>query len=228
MKVNSVDNKTSFGWRFKTHEKITGIILEDFPKLEKYKNTITKFVTRPDFDERGFKGNNHFYYPPRGFRHRESFFDFFACNNAAARYTIHMYEFDRFVNRDNQKAMEHAGRALHFLQDVTQPQHTERGTILKKWKDLKIHKEFENYTLDNQDKFISKALEGNAERGGWYKDYDYNDKDKLFNFQVAFSTAIPPANKENKLFWDYIAQYGITNAVEATKGFLNIVSSRLK
>lgn len=228
MKVNSVDSKTSFGWRFKTHEKITEIILEDFPKLDKYKSTITKFVTRPDFDERGFKGNNHFYYPAKTLRPRQSFLDFLGQNNAASRYSLHMYEFNRLLGKDDNKAMEHAGRALHFLQDVTQPQHTERGTVLKKWIDLKVHKEFENYTLNNQDKFITNALEGNAERGGWYKDYGYEDRDNLFNFQVAFSTAISPANKQNRLSWDYIAQFGITNAVEATKGFLNIISSCIK
>ena len=62
MKINSVDNNTNFGWRYKTHEKITAMVVDEFPDLKKYKSVLTKMVVMPDFDERGFKGNNHFYY----------------------------------------------------------------------------------------------------------------------------------------------------------------------
>lgn len=60
MKINSVDNNTNFGWRYKTHEKITAMVVDEFPDLKKYKSVLTKMVVMPDFDERGFKGNNHF------------------------------------------------------------------------------------------------------------------------------------------------------------------------
>ena len=228
MRVNSIENKTSFGWRFKTHEKITSLVLEDFPKLAEHKETLMASVIKPDFDERGFKGNNHFYYPREVLRPRESFLDIFGQNNAAARYAVHMYEFNRLINKNNDKAMEHAGRALHFLQDVTQPQHTERGTVFKKWRDLRIHKEFENFVQNNQDRIITQVLEEIPKRGDWYKQYGYGERDELFNLQVSASMEIMPANKKNRLFWEYIAQFGLTNAVDATKAFFNIVSECIK
>ena len=50
MKINSVDNNTNFGWRYKTHEKITAMVVDEFPDLKKYKSVLTKMFVMPDFD----------------------------------------------------------------------------------------------------------------------------------------------------------------------------------
>ncbi len=228
MKINSVDKNTSFGWKFKTHEQITSLIVEDFPKLAKYKKTLITSVIKPDFDERGFKGNNHFYYKPEMFRPRESFLDMLGKNNAGARYALHMYQFKKFLNKNNEKSMEHAGRALHFLQDITQPQHTERGTVFKKWKDLKVHLGFENFVLNNQDRLITQSLKNCMQIGNEYKNYSYAELGKLFIEKVHKSTAVTPPNNKNQHSWDYIAQYGISNAIDATKSFFEMISECVK
>lgn len=218
MKINSRDNNTNFGWRWPTHEKVTSIYVDRFPKLSKYKKQLTEFVVKPDFDERGFKGNNHFYYPPQLFRPRESFLDFFGMNNAAARYEHHIFYFDKFVNRDNDKAMEHAGRALHFLQDVTQPHHIERGTVFKKWKDLSMHREFEE--LSYSDIFVNNSKSVKL-------DVTPNDFQDLFEDAVAVTETIKPANLKNRDKWHEIAQDGITNMKAVTVEFLKNVSDSL-
>lgn len=228
MKVNSVDANTSFGWKFKTHEKITSLIVNDFPKLAEYKKTLITSVIKPDFDERGFKGNNHFYYKPKMFRPRESFLDMLGKNNAGARYALHMYKFNQFINKNNKKAMEHAGRALHFLQDITQPQHTERGTVFKKWKDLKVHLRFEHFVLNNQDRLIDNVLKNSIQIGREYKKYSYTECGDLFFDQVHKSTSVTPPNFGNQYSWENIANYGISNAIDATKSFFNMISESVK
>ncbi len=220
MKINSIDNKTNFGWSFKTHAAITGKVADEIPKLKKYKNTLIKFVQQPDFDERGFKGNNHFYFTPLMFRPKESFLDFFGKNNAGARFNEHVYYFDKLVKIDEPEAMEHAGRALHFLQDVTQPQHTERGSVWKKWKDLKLHKKFEIYVSEEQDTFIKNAKPAELL-------LETDEPDELFEEAVFLSENGKQVKKDRKQDWDEIAQTGISNAISLTKHFLEYVASKL-
>jgi len=193
--------------------------VDRFPKLFNYKKQLTEAVVNPDFDERGLGGNNHFYFSPQLFRPRESFLDFFGKNNASASYEKHIFLFDKYVNRDNEKAMDHAGRALHFLQDVTQPHHIERGTILKKWRDLNMHKEFEE--LSRSDIFIndSKSVE---------LDVNLNDFHDLFDEAVSVTEALPPANLKNRDKWFEIAHVGLTNMKAVTQEFLRNVSDSLR
>lgn len=220
MKIQQVKDNTKFGWRSETHEKITGMLVDEFPKLKKYKTLLTKMVLMPDVDERGFKGNNHFYYSPQLFRPRKSFMDFFGTNNAEARYSEHIYSFEKLVNKDNEKAFKEAGRALHFLQDVTQPHHVERGTILEKWRDLRVHKDFEGFVFRNQDKLINNAQKVNLDVVAG----DYLD---LFDEAVFNSELIKPAKNINKDSWYSIAQNGISNAIAVTGEFLKIISNAL-
>ena len=221
MKINSVDNKTNFGWRYQTHNDVTSLIADNFPKLKKYKGILKDFSVKPDFDEKGFKGNNHFYYPPQLWRPRASFMDITGRNNALSRYEDHMYYFDTLVNKDNDKAMEHAGRALHFIQDITQPQHVQRGTIYQKWKDMGVHTDFEAFEHKYHDYFIVNAQKINLD----YKNDDYTD---LFDEAVYLSETASPATYKNKDLWVYIAQDGISNMIAVTKEFCKNISNALK
>ncbi len=221
MKINSVDNNTNFGWRYKTHEKITAMVVDEFPDLKKYKSVLTKMVVMPDFDERGFKGNNHFYYTPQLCRPRESFMDFTGNNNAAARYEQHVYSFEEFAVTNPEKALCEAGRALHFLQDVTQPHHIERGTILDKWRDLKVHEAFEAFAHHHEDEFIKNAK-------NVYLDVTPNDNSDLFEEAVFLSEQISPAKNHNKNDWANIAQESLSNTIAVTREFLANVSAYLK
>lgn len=220
MKVNAYDNKTSFGWRYPTHENVTSLVVDQIPKLNKFKQTLTKFVTKPDFDERGFKDNTHFYYPTKLFRPRESFMDFTGRNNALYKFEDHMYKFDRLVNKDNDKAMEHAGRALHFLQDMTQPQHVQRGNIFQKWRELKVHTDFEEFEHKYHDNFVKNSKKVLLD----VKEGDYSD---LFDEAVFLSENATPASKLNSDMWVYMAQDGISNMIAVTKEFCRNISKDL-
>lgn len=220
MKIRSVDSKTNFGWRYTTHKKITAQAVEELPKLKKYKDIIVEFVQKPDFDEQGFKGNNHFYFTPSLMHPRESFLDLTGRNNAAAKFSEHVFYFEELINKDKNEAFEHAGRALHFLQDVTQPQHTERGTVFQKWKDLEMHKQFEKFASKNEDYFI-----GNAKPVKFELEPD-NILD-LFDEAVFHSERGKQVRKDNAGGWIDIAQTGISNAVQATKEFCAYLSSFL-
>lgn len=220
MKLNSFDSNTNFCWRYTAHRDITALAVDKTPKLKKYKNIFVKFAQKPDFDERGFQGNNHFYYTPQLFRPRESFLDITGRNNAAARFAKHLFYFEEFVGKDNEKAFEHAGRAIHFLQDVTQPQHTERGTVYKKWQDLKLHKEFEEFAQQNQDTFIKNAKPAIFE-------LETDDPSEIFDEVVFLSENGKQVRKNNKNEWYEIAQTGISNAIQATKVFCEYIASRL-
>lgn len=220
MKVNCVDNQTSFGWKYKTHKMITAKTLDEMPKLSKYKNILVDFVQKPDFDERGFKGNNHFYFTPTLFRPRESFLDITGRNNAASKFSEHVFYFEELIDKDKKEAMEHAGRALHFLQDMTQPQHTERGTAFQKLRELSIHKEFENFTLRNQKFFINNAKPAKF-------DVEHDNIIDLFDEVVFHSEQGRQVRENNRKEWIGIAQTGISNAVHATKEFCGYISKFL-
>lgn len=220
MKINSVDNKTNFGWRYPTHKHVTALVVDSNPKLKQYSNILTDFVVRPDFDERGFKGNNHFYYPPQLFRPRESFMDITGKNNALARYEAHLFYFENFVNKDNKTAMEHAGRALHFLQDVTQPHHIQRGTVFQKWRDLDTHLSFEEYENRYHDFFLKHGQKVEL-------DVEPNNFVDLFDESVTLSETVTPATAKNKELWGNIAMEGISNMVAVTKEFCRNISDAL-
>lgn len=51
-------------------------------------------------------------------------------NNALAKFNIHISEVEP-KEPLNSFSAEHVGRALHFLQDITQPQHTQRGNFMQ-------------------------------------------------------------------------------------------------
>ncbi len=220
MKIDSSGNNLNFGWRYGAHKEITSLAVESVSNLKKYKNILVEFAQKPDFDEKGFKGNNHFYYSPKVLRPRESFMDIIFRNNAGAKFAEHMYEFNRFVEKDKSKALEHAGRALHFLQDVTQPQHTERGTVYRKWRDLKLHKEFEEFAYQNQDAFIKNAKPSDIK-------LESDEIYELFNKSVSISENGKQVRKDNKNAWYEIAQTGISNAIQVTKIFCEYIASRL-
>ena len=95
---------------------------------------------------------------------------------------------------------------------MTQPHHVERGTILEKWRDLRVHKDFEGFVFRNQDKLINNAQKVNLDVAAG----DYLD---LFDEAVFNSELIKPAKNINKDSWYSIAQNGISNAIAVTENF---------
>jgi hypothetical protein len=208
MKINKSDN-INFGWSDKTHKYVLSRVIQEFPKLQKYEEILKEFVVRPDYNELGFIGNYHFYSPNT----RRSFLDYNGKNNAYVRYSLHvkkMIEAVSIKERDF-KIMKHAGKALHFLQDMTQPHHTQEGFFFNKVLEVKTHIDFETFA----EKKLNEFLEGSfcSLKGG--KSFE-----DIFLDNVSFSSKIATPTKTNKTEWARIGKAGVLHAYTSTKEFL--------
>lgn len=219
MKTTISQNNVNFGFNYKTHEKIAQKVLDEgFQKLRKYSETIEKFVMAPDFDELGFEANTHFYYPGNNFlKPRSSFMDFDGRHNARYKYNQHCHNLYMAMYKGESQVMaEEIGRAKHFLDDMSVGLHVERGNVLKKWRDLDMHRDFEMFIRNNDDYFIKNSSKSNV----IFRDGDFDD---IF-MSVADKAAIgemPTKHNVNK--WPEIAQKSINSAIDASKVFFKRV-----
>jgi len=216
MKINQNNNSNlSFGWTCKTHRKIAEFALEDFPKLLPAKKMFQDFVQRPDFDELGTLGNWHFYsrYTKR------SFVDFDGKSNALARYREHVKILTKAAEeKNNPLFFEHAGRALHFLQDMTQPHHTKRGVLFNKILELRIHIRFEDFVKTRQYDYIEQHVP---------KEPVNSSFDDIFFSNIKSSLKSKVPIRQNTSKWDYIGQHGFDKAVDSTRDFMAKISEMI-
>ena len=147
-----------------------------------------------------------------------SFMDYSKQNNAKYAYNeqIKLLE-DAIEDEDKQKAMQSVGRACHFLQDLAQPQHTQKESTLGKFFNLKTHIDFENYTQNNTDK-IFENLKINNEK--------HRSNTQLFSDTFIKSNPIE-ISKNNKNEWGNIAKNQINLAVQSTKEFLKNAGEKI-
>lgn len=216
MKIQKTYN-INFGWQSDTHKKVVEIALKDYPGLQPYESLLEDAVQKPDVNEKGFQYNKHFYFMSKN----KSFMDFNGKNNAYNSYMSHVTSMQDCIEKgDKDKAIEHAGRAIHFLQDVSQPQHTQWKNIFKKASERSVHEEFETFALDNQEKFIDSLSLSPEEKSP----DNFSD---LFTKTANCSANGESASRENKNNWNNIAQDGINNAFSVTKEFINKFNSLL-
>lgn len=217
MKIQKVDNNTTFGLNTYTHSKIAKkLVEEEYPKLQKYIPILKYAVEKPDFDELGFHSNTHFYYPVESFlKFRESFFDLDGLHNARAKYNEHI---DKFFAASKYfrfgEMMEEAGRAKHFLDDMSVGLHVQRGNIFQKWRDKNMHRDFETYIYDNEDSLISNAKKSSV-------NYKTDDFDDIFMSVVNYSKNSEFPNNSNKNNWHEIAQNTINVAIDSSRVFFD-------
>lgn len=223
MKIQRTDNKPSFGLNTYTHSKIAKkLVDEEYPKLQKYIPILKYAVEKPDFDELGFHSNTHFYYPAESsFKKRESFFDFDGEHNARAKYNEHI---DKFFAASKYyrfgEMMEEAGRAKHFLDDMSVGLHVQRGNIFQKWKDQNMHHDFETYMYDNEDLFINNAKKSPVK-------FRTDDFDDIFMSVVDYSKNSEFPNDANRNRWSEIAQNTFNVAIDASRVFFDKISEFL-
>lgn len=223
MKIQKVDNNTNFGLNTYTHSKIAKkLVDEEYPKLQKYIPILKYAVEKPDFDELGFHSNTHFYYPVESYlKPRESFFDFDGEHNARAKYNEHI---DKFFAASKYfrfgEMIEEAGRAKHFLDDMSVGLHVQRGNIYQKWKDQKMHHDFEAYMYDNEDFLINNAKKSPVK-------FRTDDFDDIFMSVVDYSKNSEFPNYANRNRWSEIAQNTINVAIDASRVFFDKLSEFL-
>lgn len=156
MQVDSVNNKSvNFKWNVKTHREMTLLALKDSGMGEAVKKKLAVTSQMPDFlkSERGYHNNTHFYFPNSK---RKSFGKDSDRLNAYNQFKEHVIT--ALVSKDDDNFLKHAGYALHYLQDMTVPFHTEEGGVLHKILKYSLHKEFECETkfgvVTNHEKLI--------------------------------------------------------------------------
>ncbi len=213
--LNDIKKSPNFGWHYRMHTKILNKAAEisNFKAENPHAFAILQnAVIKPDFDEFFMYNENHFFYPEKRIK---SFLDFSGKHNAKYLYLRHLSKFfEELKNKNCITGFDEAGRALHYLQDITQPQHIESGSIIRKALDKSMHHRFEVQAFGNCDKYIN-----NHTPYAFVKTHDFLS---LFNQTVKISRKNQIPSNKNKSDWDNIAQNGVNLAIDATKRFLEI------
>jgi hypothetical protein len=208
-----IQDKQNFGWFIGTHKRVTRFALQDLPDLKPYQDNLEIFAQKPDFDETGHFNNSHYYSP---LQQKKSFLDFNKKSNALAKYQEHVEQMLTSIQGKNTDlGIEHAGRALHFLQDMTQPQHTQKGLLFNKIYNLRLHLDFEHFVKKNQ----ADCFRGYVERP--FTNASFND---IFmeNVRLSMNSTFP--TRKTRFAWEYVGRDGINQAIHSTKEFLTKLS----
>jgi len=208
-----IQSQQSFGWFIGTHKRVTRFALRDFPDLKPYQDNLEIFAQKPDFDENGTLNNWHFYTP---FQQKNSFLDFNNKGNAFARYQEHVEKMLACIQGKNTDlGIEHAGRALHFLQDMTQIHHTQKGLLFNKVFNLKLHVDFEHFVKKNQEDCFGSYVE---------KPFTNASFDDIFmeNVRLSMNSTFPI--RKTRFAWEYVGRDAINQTIHSTKEFLTKLS----
>lgn len=208
MEIKSRDNGMNFGWFYGTHKRVTRFALRNLNNLKPHSDALEEFSQAPDFDEKGFFNNWHFYSPIK----KRSFMDYDGKHNAFAKYKEHISQMLLAVDEKKEKVyIEHAGRAIHYLQDASQPLHAQKGFIFNKILYLKTHLAFEECVKKNQQECFSKYEE---------KPFTNRPFEQLFldNINLSSKSQLPTADK--RYLWERIGRDGVNQAIISTREFL--------
>ena len=141
-----------------------------------------------------------------------SYMDYNGKNNAKAAYLDHLDKIDNAIeDEDIDFAIENAGRACHFLQDVSQPQHIEETSTLGKAIDLKIHTDFEDFSEKHVNDFAKEFQADLSSR---------RHNIQLFQDTFTQTKETGKITRKNEPDWNEISQKQFNIAVQATKEFL--------
>lgn len=212
MDINN-NTKTNFGWRWPEHKTISRNSLKKVPAMCKSFGNMIEASILPDFDETYILYQKHFYFPNTN----KSYLDIKGKSNARAMYYKHVQEMIKHRNTDRDTAIEHAGRAVHYLQDICQPQHISQGGIIKKTLERTAHKDFEKLACNQRNTLVNNANNSDIKISA----RSFSD---LFKQTIAISKNIEVPKHNNKNNWINIAQQGYDTAVCATDKFIELVN----
>lgn len=213
MEVKYNHTRTSFGWHYKMHSDIVQNSIKHINLDDNVINTIKKYVQMPDFDEFFLFGQKHFFYPNDTVK---SYLDYTGKHNAKSMYNLHLKKMlQLFNNGEHTKGLERAGRALHYLQDMTQPNHIDSGSILKKAfeKEFPHHKfEMDSFSKGNKIFHNIKHIE-----------FQSRTFEELFDEVIKLSQKNKIPTRSNTGEWDTIAQDAMNIATSATEKFMELL-----
>ena len=215
--TNKRINNINFGWNYKMHAEMVKQVGSDMFMPPKVLSIIARGVKKPDFQENFLFGHKHFYFPQSI---NKSFLDFSGKQNAKYMYEKHVNLMKKAFQKGKQKKMfDEAGKALHYLQDITQPDHIVQGSLFQKLKTFIPHVKFEKTVLLNQNNFYSGCKPINLKS---------NSFDELFTETLKMSQQNPIPEQKNRINWGQIGQRSTNLAVSATKNFLNLLERYIK
>lgn len=215
MQSYNYTNKKSivFGWHYPMHADIIRKATQNSDIPEGMRNILLKSVQKPDLDENFLYGQKHFYYPNDKIK---SYLDYTGTHNAKHLYKTHLKKALKAIRSGNNGIFtDEAGRALHYLQDMTQPNHIDSGSIIKKAQEAAVpHHKFEMDAYAKQNKFYDNctAIEIDAK--------SFND---LFDKTINLSQKNQIPRKNNIENWDNITQNAISLAISSTRKFIEML-----
>lgn len=205
---------------------------------EKFINEILDGTMLPDLlkKETGFMTNSHFYFLPEGSLKTESFGKEVKTNNALVSYLNHLTKADDAMNTG--VFPQESGMALHYLQDMTVPMHTQRANIpifkhfpfLGKIVDFFLHKNFETGKklgiLSKQEE-LARNYKPDFDKLRESLPDGFSSKD-LFMSNVEFSSQPQlQVERSNKKDWPKIQQEIFNRAVDSTVLALEKIAEKL-
>lgn len=211
--MNTISNNNiTFGWHHKMHSSFVEGALNCIGSNKGNLRILSEAVQKPDLEEFFLYGQNHFYYPDSRIK---SYLDLLGIHNAKSKYIEHIKKMQEILlNSAEENGLDKAGRALHYLQDMSQPNHIDKGTILKKALNARSHCAFEMEALDKTDFFIKASKP---------KSFNSSDFVELFFDTVERSKENLVPKNSNANQWSEIIQTGTDIALGATVRFLELL-----
>ncbi len=210
MQIGNIDNSVNFKWNKTTHLEMTMLALKD-SKIDKVtKRQIARYSQMPDFvkSELGYHNNTHFYFPNS---EKKSFGKNSGEFNAYNQFKEHLTT--ALFSKNDEHFLKHAGFALHYLQDMSVPLHTEKGGMLHKIMKYKLHKNFEQ----NSKYGVLSNMKNLAENYR-YKKITFTTLLDLFKDTAEFSGRFK-ITSSNKKKWYSIQQECFDMGVNTTREF---------
>ena len=214
MNIVNPTQQPNFKWNRTTHLEMTMLALEKSNLNNKTKRQIARYSQMPDLTskERGFHCNSHFFFP---LKTKKSFgFGANNYNNALAMYKEHFQS--AMLAKTEKELLKHIGYALHFLQDVSMPLHTESGGFLHKAFNFFKHRNFEKgkvYGATNNLKILKENYQPENIRHSSIVDLFYETA--IFSQQPEFK--VYNTNKSN---WINIQKACFNKGTNATRIFV--------
>lgn len=213
MQIQSI-NRQSFGWNTQTHIGMTLLALKDSGLEPEDMKQLAKYSVMPDFvkSEEGYHHNTHFFYPygkDKSFGRGGN-----EGNNAFERFKAHLQS--ALATHKKTEFLKHTGYAMHFLQDVSMPLHTEPGGLVKKIRDYYLHKNFECGEKYGATPALDKLADGYKPD----KNLHFSSLIDLFVSTAEFSQKPRfQVSRFNKRDWFKIQQECFNRGVDASREF---------